>query len=74
MSDFIINVTQIEELQTIKDIDALDKIFTKAQITVVGGESVILVRKKPNEKAEKFDEISTEEDLKKYRESVYKYL
>lgn len=74
MADYTIDVTEIEELQTIKDTDALDRIFYRAQVTVVGGESVFLVRKKKGATAEKFDEISTEEDLRKYRESVYKYL
>ena len=74
MQDYVINVTEIEELQTIKDIVTLDKIFSRAQTTVVGGAAVVLVRKKPGGKAEKFDELSTETDLAEYRKKVYKYL
>lgn len=74
MQDYVINVTEIEELQTIRDTDSLDHIFSRAKTTVVGGAAVILVRKKPGGKAEKFDELSTEADLAQYREKVYKYL
>ena len=74
MQEFIINVTQIEELQTLKDTEALDKIFTKAQRTIVGGEKVILVRRHANGQQDKFDELTTEGDLEEYKQRVYKYL
>lgn len=74
MRDYEINVTQIEELQTIKDTDSLDHIFDRAYKTVVGGASVILLRKNGSGKAEKFDELTTETDLAEYKERVYKYL
>lgn len=74
MQEYIINVTQIEELQTIKNIDELDKIFTRASRTIIGGEKVLLVRGSANGKTEKFDELSTEQDLAAYKQSVYKYL
>ena len=45
MRDYEINVTQIEELQTIKDTDSLDQIFDRAYKTVIGGAAVILLRK-----------------------------
>jgi hypothetical protein len=35
---------------------------------------VLLVRKNANGSTDKFDEISTEQDLKQYKEGVYKYL
>ena len=74
MQDLIINVSEIEDLQTIKNIDELEKIFTKAQRTVIGGGTVQLIRKEADGKSNKFDEISTEEDLAAYRKSVFKYL
>ena len=74
MRDYEINVTQIEELQTIKDTGTLDQIFERAYKTVVGGASVVLLRKNGSGKAEKFDELTTESDLAAYRERVYKYL
>lgn len=74
MTDYEINVTQIEELQTIKDTDSLDQIFDRAYKTVVGGASVVLVRKNGSGKAEKFDELTTEDDLAAYKDRVYKYL
>jgi hypothetical protein len=74
MRDYEINVTQIEELQTIKDTGSLDQIFDRAYKTVVGGASVILLRKNGTGKAEKFDELTTEGDLADYKERVYKYL
>ncbi len=74
MFEFIINVSEIEELQTIENRDALDIIFTKAERTVVGGGIVSLVRKAADGKVSKFDEFSTEADLAQYKKNVYKYL
>lgn len=74
MQDYIINVTQIEELQTLNDRDALDNIFERAQRTVVGGASVVLVRQQPNGQTDKFDTITTEQDLSAYKTNIYKYL
>ena len=74
MRDYEINVTHIEELQTIKDVDSLDQIFERAYKTVVGGAAVVLLRKNGNGKGEKFDELTTEDDLMAYKEQVYKYL
>lgn len=69
MQEYVINVAEIEELQTIRNTGELEKIFERAKSTIVNGERVILVRRK-----EKFDELTTEEDLEKYREHVFKYL
>jgi len=73
MQPYEINVTEIEELQTIANLRALDAIFTRAQQTIVGGEKVLLVRQSGKTK-EKFDEITTPEDLAAYKKGVYKYL
>jgi hypothetical protein len=74
MNDYVINVTQIEELQTIQNIDELEKIFGRAKSAVVNGAKVILVRKEASGKAAKFDEIDTLDDLDKYQKGVFKYL
>ena len=74
MRDYEINVSKIEELQTIRDTDSLDHIFDRAYKTVVGGSAVVLVRKNGTGKAEKFDELTTEDDLAAYKDRVYKYL
>ncbi|HEX2534792.1 MAG TPA: hypothetical protein VHK69_13695, partial [Chitinophagaceae bacterium] len=69
-----INVTEIEELQTIGNTDALGRIFSRAERTIIGGEKVILVRRHADGRTDKFDELSTEKDLAAYREQVFKYL
>ncbi len=74
MQEYTINVAQIEELQMIKNTTALDRIFRDAKETLVNGETVLLARKQRNGTLEKFDELTTLEDLKQYKKSVYKYL
>lgn len=74
MREYVIDVAKIEELQTLNDKDELERIFFKAQSTIVNGENVILVRKERNGSAQKFDELSTLEDLERYKKSVFKYL
>lgn len=74
MNDYVINVTQIEELQTISNTDELEKIFGRAKSAVVNGAKVILVRKEASGKTNRFDEIDTLEDLDKYQKGVFKYL
>ncbi len=74
MQEIIINVREIEDLQTIKDISSLDVIFEKAKRIVNGGGTVVLIRKQVDGKEEKFEEISTLDDLKTYKDWVYKYL
>lgn len=74
MQPYEINVSEIEELQTIVNRQKLDKIFAKAQQTLVGGETVILLRQSADGKREKFDEINTLEDLAAYKKRVYLYL
>jgi len=74
MQQYVINVTQIEELQTIRNTDELDKLFSKARSVLVGGGTVLLVREHSSGKKEKFDEITTLDDLDGYKKQVYKYL
>jgi len=74
MHEYIIDAGQIEELQTISNKDELDKIFDKAKRTIVNGESVWLVRRQLNGKQEKYDELTTLEELTAYKSRVYKYL
>jgi hypothetical protein len=74
MQDYVINVSQIEELQTLNDRSALDNIFERALRVVVGGGTIILVRQSSNGQREKFDSFSTEGDLAAYKKNVYKYL
>lgn len=70
----MIDVSRIEELQTLNDKDELERIFSRAQSTIVNGEVVMLVRKDKEGASEKFDELSTLEDLHRYKKSVFKYL
>ena len=74
MSEYIIYVGQIEELQMLNDRNALDAIFRKAKSAVVGGEVVALVRQSANGQSYRFEEISTLEDLDEYKKKVYKYV
>jgi hypothetical protein len=74
MQEYKINIADIEELQMTKNKRALDRIFKDAKSTVVNGEAVWLTRKQANGTIEKFDELTTAEDLELYKKSVYKYL
>jgi len=74
MKEYVIDVAKIEELQTLNDKDELANIFYRANSTIVNGEKVILVRKNKNGRSEKFDEMSTQEDLEQFRKRVLKYL
>ena len=74
MQEYVIDVSKIEELQTLNDKDALETIFFRAKSTIVNGEKVLLIRKDKNGKSEKFDELSTEDELEQYRQRVFRYL
>jgi hypothetical protein len=74
MRAYVIDVSRIEELQTLNDRHELENIFFRAKSTVVNGEKVLLVRKNKNGKSEKFDEISTQDELEQYRQRVFRYL
>ncbi len=74
MKTYVIDVTRIEELQTLNDQHELENIFEKAKSTIVNGEAVVLVRKGSATPTEKFEKFTTLEDLQQYRERVFKYL
>ena len=74
MQEYKIDVAEVEELQMIKNIQALDRMFKDAKETIVNGEAVWLTRKQPDGRQEKFDELTTLDDLQQYKKSVYKYL
>src|SRR5579871_4781572 len=74
MEDYIINVGKIEEWQTIKDIDSLDKTFQRAKRTLVGGGTVALVREQRDGRSYRFEEFTDLDDFETYRKNVYKYL
>ena len=74
MQDFTIDVTRVEELQMINDVQELDIIFQKAKSTLVNGAVVHLARKNKLGKSLAFEHITTLPDLSEYQKSVYKYL
>lgn len=74
MQSYVINVVQIEELQNTNDVDELNRIFSKAKSTIVNGEQVLLVRQFPDGHSEKFDQLTTLEDLEMYKKRIFKYL
>lgn len=74
MQEYTIDVAKIEELQMIRNTNALDRIFKDAKETIVNGEAVRLTRKQPDGNLQKFDELSTLDELQQYKKSVYKYL
>lgn len=71
MPDYTFLVEEIEELQTLRDRDALEARFEKARIAVLGGGEALLRR---NRRSEVFDRLTTEEDLARYRQAVFRYL
>ncbi|MGE5519137.1 MAG: hypothetical protein ACM3VS_04345 [Candidatus Dadabacteria bacterium] len=74
MRDLTINVGQVEEWQTLNDINALEGMFNKAKSTIVNGACVLLVRKDSSGKSNKFDQLDTLDELEEYKQNVYKYL
>jgi hypothetical protein len=74
MEDFIINVGQVEEMQIIKDLQALDEIFQRAKKNRVGGGMVILVRDQRSGESWRVGELTNLEDFDEYKKRVYKYL
>ena len=76
MSEYIINVNEVEDLQMIDDLVGLHQIFTRAQSTVVQGGTVTLVRQNADGSSYRFDEITTEAEVEveDYKEKVFKYL
>lgn len=74
MEDFVIVVNRIEELQSTENRQELELIFDKAKRTIVGGQSVILVRDNGNGRQEKFETFSNEQDFEEYRKQVFRFL
>jgi hypothetical protein len=74
MLEYVIDVSKIEELQTLSDKGELEKIFSRARSTIVNGEVVVLTRQDRSGNSQKFDELTTLEDLDRYRKLVFKYL
>lgn len=74
MAEYTINVSEVEDLQTISNVAELSQMFARAQSTVVQGGTVILVRRTPDGSVYKFDEITTEADVENYKQMVFKYL
>ncbi len=74
MTEYEINVSEVEELQMTSRIVELEQMFTRAQSTIVQGGAVVLLRENFDGTTYKFDELTTEEDLGTYKETVFKYL
>ncbi|MCW3081885.1 hypothetical protein [Segetibacter sp.] len=74
MTEYVINVNEVEDLQMTSGIVELEQIFTRAKSTVIQGGTVVLTRKYADGRSEVFDELTTEADLEEYRQTVFKYL
>ncbi|RYY67042.1 MAG: hypothetical protein EOO12_02325 [Chitinophagaceae bacterium] len=74
MQEYIIDVTEIEEWQTIRDLDALERVFQRARSTIVNGERVVLTRSDRSGCRQAFDELTTLDDLERYKTAVFRYL
>ena len=74
MPEYNINVSEVEELQTINDTAQLEQMFTKAKSTIAQGGTVLLLRKNADGSTYKFDELTTDPDLETYKQTVFKYL
>jgi hypothetical protein len=74
MEDFIINIGKVEEMQMIKDVQALDEIFQRAKQTLVGGGMVALMRDQRSGESWRVGELTNLEDFDEYKKTVYKYL
>lgn len=72
--EYIINVSEIEDLQMINSSVELEQILKRAQSVVVQGGSVVLTRRNSDGSIYEFDKITTEADMKVYRDTVFKYL
>lgn len=74
MEDYTINVGEIEQLQMIKDVAALEEILQRAKVTIVRGGNVVLVRKDVTGNENRFDTFSNLDEMTAYRKNVLKYL
>ncbi|MDB5248623.1 MAG: hypothetical protein JWQ40_3017 [Segetibacter sp.] len=74
MTEYSINVSEVEELQMTSKLVELEQMFTRAQSTIMQGGSVYLVRQNADGSKYKFDELTTEDEIGNYKETVFKYL
>jgi hypothetical protein len=74
MEDFIIYVGKVEEMQMIRDTQALDELFQRAKRNLVGGGRVALMREQRSGEAWMVGELTNLEDFDEYKKAVYKYL
>ena len=74
MQDYTINVSKIEELQMINDVQELDLIFQKAKSAIVCGAMVLLARKNDEGRFVPFEKLTALPELSLYKKSVYKYI
>lgn len=74
MPEFQIDVSEIENHQTLKNIVELESIFLRARSVIRQGGAVSLIRKTLDGTTNKFDELSTDEELENYKQNVFKYL
>ena len=74
MVNYTINIGVVEELQMLKDMPELNRIFSKAKSTVLQGGIVAINRTNSDGSIYTTDEISSEADLKAYQEKIFKYL
>ena len=74
MQDYTIDVSKIEELQMINDVQELDWIFQKAKSAIVCGAVVMLARKNIECRFVPFEKLTALSDLALYKKTVYKYL
>lgn len=74
MTEYLINAGTIEDLQITHDLIELNKILVRAHSTVIQGGTVVHVRQDAEGTIYRFDEITTEAEVKTYQETVFKYL
>lgn len=74
MTEYSINVSEVEELQMTSKLVELEQMFTRAQSIIMQGGSVYLVRQNADGSKYKFDELTTEDEIGNYKETVFKYL
>jgi hypothetical protein len=74
MDEYQIKVNQVEQLQMTNSVVDLQQILKRAHSTVIQGGTVVLVRDNADGSSYNVDEISTEDALKRYKDSVLQYL
>jgi len=74
MDEYQIKVNQVEEFQMTNSIVDLQQIFKRAHSTVIQGGTVVLLRDNADGSSYTVDEISNEDELKRYKDSVFQYL